>query len=509
MKKNNWILFGFIIIKFILQYVLVTPVYDLQRDEYLHLDQGNHLAWGYISLPPVTSWLSFAINLLGGSVTLVRFVPALFGALTILLVWKIVEGLKGNLFALILGSLSVLVSAILRVNILYQPNSLDVFFWCLFYFTFLKYINTSNSKWLYAMALAIAFGILSKYNILFLSIGFLPAILLSEHRKVFGNKHFYISIGITLIIILPNIIWQWRNNFPTINQLHELQSTQLVNVRRIDFVKDQFLYFISSFFVIIAAFVSLLFYSPFKKYRIFLWSYIFTLSLFIYLKGKSYYAIGLYPVLIAFGAVYLEALLAKGWRIYLRQLTILLVLVLSAPIFLVGFPTKTPAQIYANNKIYKDLGLLRWEDGKDHAIPQDFADMLGWHELADKVEKAYDSIPDKVHTLILCDNYGQAGAINYYAKDKSIKAVSFNADYINWFDLKKQYANLIRVKESDGALDEMKVSAPFFDTAFISGSITDSLAREYGTTVFVFIKAKVDINKRIQKEIEAHKHKLE
>ena len=135
--------------------------------------------------------------------------------------------------------------------------------------------------------------------------------------------------------------------------------------------------------------------------------------------------------------------------------------------------------------------------------------MLGWHELADKVEKAYDSIPDKAHTLILCDNYGQAGAINYYAKDKRIKAVSFNADYINWFDLKKQYANLIRVKESDGALDEMKVSAPFFDTAFISGSITDSLAREYGTTVFVFIKAKVDINKRIQKEIEAHKHKLE
>lgn len=45
MKKSYWVLFLFIIAKFILQYVLVSPEYDLQRDEYLHLDQGNHLAW--------------------------------------------------------------------------------------------------------------------------------------------------------------------------------------------------------------------------------------------------------------------------------------------------------------------------------------------------------------------------------------------------------------------------------------------------------------------------------
>ncbi len=510
MKRNTWILLGFIIAKFILQYTLVNPIYDLQRDEYLHLDQGNHLAWGYISVPPVTSWLSYLINLLGASVFWVRFVPTLFGALTLVLVWKIIEELKGNLFALILGTVSVLVSAILRVNLLYQPNSLDIFFWCLFYFTILKYIDTSNPKWLYAMALAVGFGILSKYNIIFLLIGFLPAILLTEHRIVVAIKHFYISLGIILIIILPNIVWQWHNHFPTINQLHELQTTQLVNVDRMGFVKDQFLYFLSSSFVIIAAFVGLIVYPPFKKYRVFLWGYAFTISLYIFLKGKSYYAIGLYPVLICLGAVYLEALFANGWKVYLKPLSILLVLVLSIPIFIIGFPTKTPAQIQANNKIYKDFGLLRWEDGEDHAIPQDFADMIGWHELANKVEAAYNAIPDKEHTLILCDNYGEASAINYYVKNKSIKAVSFNADYINWFDLNKQYANLIRVKSIEGkAGEEMKVSAPFFDTAFVAGSVTDSLAREYGTTVFVFIKAKIDVNKRIQKEIEEHKNNRE
>ncbi len=42
--------------------------------------------------------------------------------------------------------------------------------------------------------------------------------------------------------------------------------------------------------------------------------------------------------------------------------------------------------------------------------------------------------PMQTETLVLCDNYGQAGAINYYTKT-GIKATSFNADYIDWFDL--------------------------------------------------------------------------
>jgi aminopeptidase YwaD len=48
--------------------------------------------------------------------------------------------------------------------------------------------------------------------------------------------------------------------------------------------------------------------------------------------------------------------------------------------------------------------------------------MLGWRELASKVDSIYLAIADKNHTLILCDNYGQAGAINYYSKIADLKA---------------------------------------------------------------------------------------
>jgi hypothetical protein len=55
MTKKTIILLGFIALKFLLQFLLLSSEYDLQRDEYLHLDQANHLAWGYLSVPPFTS----------------------------------------------------------------------------------------------------------------------------------------------------------------------------------------------------------------------------------------------------------------------------------------------------------------------------------------------------------------------------------------------------------------------------------------------------------------------
>ena len=162
---------------------------------------------------------------------------------------------------------------------------------------------------------------------------------------------------------------------------------------------------------------------------------------------------------------------------------------------------KDPAYILEYRSIYKEAGLLHWEDGKNHQLPQDFADMLGWKELANKVEKAYNKLPDDEKTIVLCDNYGQAGAINYYVKNKNIKAVSFNADYINWFDFNKRTINLIRVKDAAGSKHELEETSPFFETAFVADSLAEPLAREYKTTIFVFRNPKVDIDQRLKAEI--------
>lgn len=500
MNKRTLILLGFILLKFILQYMLIDSSYDLHRDEYLHLDQGKHLAWGYLSVPPVTSWISALIMLMGSGMFWVKFFPALFGALTLLVVWKTIEALNGNLVALLLGATGILFSVLLRLNTLYQPNSLDVLCWATLFYLLMQYLRTEKPTWVYWGAVVFAFGFLNKYNIAFLLIGFVPALLLTAQRNLFLRKELYWAALLGLVLILPNLIWQYTNNFPVLYHMKQLATIQLVNVDRFDFLKNQLLFFIGSVPVIAAGLYALLFYSPFERYRVFFWSLIITLVVFLWFRAKDYYAIGLYPIYIAFGAVFLQHIFQAGWKRLIPFAALALPLLIFIPMYNIAFPNKTPDYIIQHQDKYRKLGMLRWEDGKDHDLPQDFADMLGWHELANKVDRAFEEINEPNKTLVLCDNYGQAGAINYYSR-KNINAVTFNADYINWFDLGKNYAHLIRVKERPDRNEELKETSPYFQSSAIADSVTTSYAREFGTVIFSFKGATININERIKAEL--------
>ena len=503
-KKKNLILLGFVILKFIIQYCLISSNYDLHRDEFLHLDQANHLAWGYLSIPPFTSWISLLINLLGNTVFWIKFFPALFGALTIVVVWKATEELTGNVFALVLSATCVLFSALLRINMLLQPNSFDVLSWTTFYFILIKYFKTENSKWLYIAALVFSVGFLNKYNIIFLLIGLVPAILATKYRKAFIKKDLYFAMILSLVLVLPNLIWQYKNNFPVVHHLKELTDTQLVNVDRMDFLKSQILFFAGALFVIIFALYALLFYKPFKNYKAFFGAFIFTLMVFTWFRAKSYYAIGLYPIYISFGSVFLANVLKTGWKKYLQFVLIILPILFFNRMNKVSFPNKTPEYMVENHQQYQRLGMLRWEDGNDHLLPQDFADMLGWKELAATMDSICLELPNIDNTLILCDNYGEAGAINYYKKNKKIVACSFHADYINWLPLDRNITDVVLVKATGDKDIDREKATQLFDTVYLAGKRINQYAREDTIFIYVLRDTKTDIIKIIKDEINKH-----
>ncbi len=101
--------------------------------------------------------------------------------------------------------------------------------------------------------------------------------------------------------------------------MKELSESQLVNVNRLDFLKSQFLFFIGVTFVIVFGFYALLFYRSFEKFRFFFLGYVITISLFLFFKAKDYYAIGIYPIYIGFGSVYLENILKTDGQGFLSQ----------------------------------------------------------------------------------------------------------------------------------------------------------------------------------------------
>jgi hypothetical protein len=495
-----WILFILISVKFILQFVLVNPVYELHRDEFLHLDQAFHPAAGYISVPPFTSWIANIIYLLGGGLFWVRFFPALFGVATVVVAWLIVEALGGSLPAKILTSITLIFSVYTRMNVLFQPNSFDILAWTIVFYLLIKYVNSKQSKWLLLLSVITALGMYNKYNILFLIVGLIAGLLLTAQRTIFTKKAFYFAILFGILLFLPNLFWQIKNHFPVIYHMAALNKSQLVNVSRIDLLLDQLKYGLVGILTL-AAFFSLAFYKPFKPYRFIGWTYVVVMTLYVLSRAKSYYTIGLYPVLFAFGSVYLDAILKK-WKVSVLSLLAITHIVIFYLVAKDIMPMQSPAEIVATHDKNEGTGAFRWEDGKNHLLPQDFADMLGWQEMAGKALIAYQMIPasELENTLIYCDNYGQTGAINYYNRKKMPAAYSLNTDYIYWCPRFKKIQNILFVGNLPG-----KEVMDLFTEYKLVGTVDNEFAREKGTKIFLLLGAKGDVAEFFSKLVEKRK----
>ncbi|MBP8193666.1 MAG: glycosyltransferase family 39 protein [Chitinophagales bacterium] len=487
MKKNTFILLGIIVLKIVFQFIIISPAYDLHRDEYLYLAEANHLAFGFIEVPPIISLFAWLIKISGNSVFMVRLLPALFGALMIAVTWKTVEEIGGAVYAQVLASITLLFSAFLRINMLFQPNSFDCLCWSVLFFILIKWIKTRQTKYLYYFAMVVAVAFLNKYSIIFLMAAFFLALILSPYRNLFVNKHFYLAILLSFVLVSPNLCWQIQHGIPFLHHMMALSREQLEIIGRMSFIQDQVLFFIGSIYVVLTGFFAVCI-SYNKKYRIIFLTVYFTFALFLFFKAKGYYAIGLYPVIIAFGSVALERLLMRWNSImaaFVRVVLIVIPVFLFLSFFKVAFPVLSPQEIAKNNERFEKLGLLRWEDGKNHVLPQDFADMLGWKELAIKTQKVWNIIPEneRPNTLIITDNYGEAGAINYYTKGK-LTAYSSEASFALWLPENMEIRNIISIGE---ASDSNVLN--YFSHSIKADSITNIYAREYQTGIYIMYGA--------------------
>src|SRR5688572_7792259 len=173
------------VIKFVLPLFLQSPVYELQRDEYLYYEQGQHLAFGYLENPPLLAWLGTISSWFGGSIAWIKFWPCLFGAATLVVACMITAEMGGDRFAQFITGLGIITGAYLRVHFLFQPNILDIFCWTLAAYFLIRYINTKKATFIYGIAFSLALGWWSKYSVLFMAVAIIASLLLTRHRIVF------------------------------------------------------------------------------------------------------------------------------------------------------------------------------------------------------------------------------------------------------------------------------------------------------------------------------------
>ncbi len=481
-SKIYWLLvLALAIAKFLLPFLLQHPMYELQRDEYLYYQQGLHFDMGYLENPPLLSWLGMISSWFGGSETSIKLWPSLFGAATVILTCMIVAELGGKRLAQLLAALGVMGGAYVRIHSLFQPNFLDIFFWTLSLYFLIRYINSKEQKFIVWLAISLALGWWGKYSVLFMAMAIMIGFILSPYRNVLAKKKTWLAILLALVIILPNVLWQFFYNWPLLHHMEELRDTQLKYINKADFIKDQFMMLLPATVLWLAGLVWVFMK---KQWRIIGIIYLSVILLLLFGSGKSYYALGAYPVLIATGALAWEHILKdRKWPGYLYAFLMIAFNWMIMPLLL---PTRTPEKLDA---FYKKIKIEHnWEDLQAHPLPQDFADMLGWKELAERSEKFFNTLPDsvKAKTTIYCRNYGQAGSLKFYGRDPYFqsKVISDNGSFLLWIPDRFWVINLIYIgRKMPGKDDEV---FQHFEKITVIDSVTNPYSRQLGDKIIFF-----------------------
>jgi 4-amino-4-deoxy-L-arabinose transferase-like glycosyltransferase len=502
--KPIWPLIIFLaVIKFLLPFILQSPVYEPHRDELLYLAEGHHVALGFMEVPPMLSLFAWLTNLFGNTMFWIKFWPSLFGAITLCITCMIAAEFEGKFFAQLIAGLGIMTGAYLRMHFLFQPNVLEILFWTLSIYFLVRFIKTTETKFLYGLAFSLALSWWSKYTVVFLAASIVIALLLSKHRFLFLQKKVYLAISLALLFILPNIWWQYDNGWPLVYHMRKLQETQLKFLSPAGFLIDQLQYLGPAVFVWIAGLIWLL---RQREWRFLGWTYFFVIALLVIGRGKSYYSMGIYPMLLAAGGTGLQQWTEK--RKFLRSIYILLIVAISLLVIPVLLPVWEPQMLSAFYKKYRieKTGLLRWEDQQSHPLPQDFSDMLGWEEIAQKVAKAYNLFTpqEQMDLFIFCNNYGMAGAVNYYAPKYHLPAAySDNASFLYWLPVNKYITNFILV--TNDPHEQQHDWAKGFKQIIKVDSVTNVYARERGDYIYIFKGADENFNHFFEEKIKKDK----
>ena len=506
MNRRNLVPIAVISIFSILIHCLfISSDFEFHRDELFYIVLGYHPALGYFDLPPFISYISFILNLTGlNSLFVIRIICALILAVSAFCCYKIALQLSKNIYLGYFAALIFILTPVgLRMGILYQYTSFDLMFWNILMLLFLKWYQTEEidnaNKYLKLFGIVSGIALMNKYMILLLISGLFLGLLLSPKRKMFFKKEVLYAAIIAFIIVLPNLLWQVYYGFPYMLNAKQIYDNQLVNNSASQFIKDQILnYGPAGLFWIIF----IVFSFSVKKYRVFLpftAAFFFVLALLILLKGKSYYSMGLYPALITFGIYFIYDFL-KNKKLSIAILSLLFIMTAWLPIrFMTAFiPDQSPNEMPETFKYLaeeKGIESRRWEDGKIHFLPQDYADMLGWKEMAELTQRAYSELTpeEKASTLVFAGNYGIASAVEYYSRTGSDEnkitspIVNSNSSFIQWAPESFPLKNAIVVDDMDSTLYDM------FKKVEIVGKFDHPQARESGLFVFKCTEPKINM----------------
>ncbi len=407
-SKSIWLSDAALLIYIALAMVIVHWItgnqYGFQRDELATLEDSRHLDWGFVAYPPITPLFGrLSLMLFGTSLAGFRFFAAVAEAIALVLTGLMARDMGGGRGAQLIAAAAA-VPFCLGGGAMMQYVSFDYLFWVLAAFFVVKLLKSEDPRWWLAIGASIGFGLQSKYTMGFFAIAIAAATLLTAARRYFRSKWLWYGVGLSILIFLPNLIWQARNHFISLDFLQHIHARDVRIGRAKNFLPEQLNLTLGGIFLALAGLYCTLFSRDGKRFRMLGWMYLIPLAFFMIAKGRAYYLAAAYPMLYAAGSVWLEQILSRASGVAKTAVRVLVWMVLLADAAIMGSLT---LPIAAADSPWAARAMK---------INEDFREEIGWPELVETIAKVRDALPpeDRAHFGILAGNYGEAGAVNLY-----------------------------------------------------------------------------------------------
>jgi hypothetical protein len=420
-------------------HALANGRYGFFRDELYFIVCGDRPDWGYVDQPPVVPLLaSWSHALFGDFLWGFRLLPALVMSATVAATTEFARVVGGGRFAQWLAGLCMLLAPVFLLwGVLFFTDLFQALTWLGLAFVLVRLDQTRDERWWLAFGAIAGFSLETKYSMAFFLAALALGLLFTPRLKSLGRPWIWLGGLIAGLMILPNVLWQQAHGWPFLELGRTAAGGKNLAMSPPEFLLQQLIY-IGPWAapVWVCGLWACLIKPALPVARAFAVAWLVLMAVFLVLHGKPYHPSGVYPILLALGAQRIEAW-TRGATLpasIVRPATlagVAILGVLAAPFTL----PVLPAPAFARYE--KAIGFMpsTGERLPPTALPQYYADMFGWPQMAAKVAAVYRSLPpqDRARAVFYGENYGEAAAIDVFGRRLGLPpAISGNNQYFLW-----------------------------------------------------------------------------
>ena len=464
-------------------HALANGHYGIFRDELYFIVCGDRPDWGYVDQPAVVPLLaSWSHAMFGDFLWGFRLLPALVMTATVALTCEFARVVGGGRFAQWLAGSCILLGPIFLIQgVLFSTDMFQALTWLGLGWVLVRLEQTGDQRWWLAFGAIAGFSLNTKYLIAFYLVALVAGLLATPQRRSLLRPWVYLGALLAGVVVLPNALWQQAHSWPFIELGKAASSGKNLELSPLSFFLQQG--------ILTGPWATIVWLSGLSAgvvrpklavSRAFPIAWLILFVVFDASHGKAYYLSAIYPTVLVFGAVRIEEWLGNAIARGAALAGVVVLGVLAAPLALpilpidvfIGYQRAIGFKPSAGER--QTLGVL----------PQYYADMFGWQEMAEKIAGVYWSLPvqDRARAVFFGNNYGEAAAIDVFGHRLGLPpAISGHNNYYLWGPRGHDGSVIIIIGGSTNHYAEL------FSSFEIAGRIVSPYAMPYETDEPIYV----------------------